>query len=435
MVFYVQDCSVRPVGEENAVSSRFPAASQGRTVVHVDMDAFFASIEALLHPEYRGKPLIVGADPRSNRGVVSTCSYEARAYGVRSAMPIREAYRRCPHAIFVRPDMPTYVAYSRKVREVLDRFTPIVEPLSIDEAFLDMTGCEHFYPSLHEMGKAIKEAIREATGLIASVGIAPNKFLAKLASDLGKPDGLVVVSPQDVQSFLDPLPVQRLWGVGAKGAARLIAQGITTIGELRQRSLPWLQRELGHSLGQHLYRLARGIDERPVEPVSEAQSMSREITFDTDVQDPSLLRSVLAKLVADVGRRLRKEGLFAHTVTLKLRYPDYTTITRQKRSQLPFCDDDRIFALAIRLLESINVSRPVRLIGVGVTDFVEAKQASLFEDDSRAEAISRVMDAVNAKGSGRLLQRGRELYRPPAPEKLDPGAGRGPSALDNPVDV
>src|SRR5690606_30766687 len=288
------------------------------------------------------------------------------------------------------PDMPTYVAYSRKVREALDRFTPIVEPLSIDEAFLDMTGCEHFYPSLHEMGKAIKEAIRTATGLVASVGIAPNKFLAKLASDLGKPDGLVVVSPQDVQSFLDPLPIQRLWGVGEKGAARLIARGITTIGELRQRSLPWLQRELGQSLGQHLYRLARGIDERPVEPVSEAQSMSREITFDTDVQDPSLLRSVLAKLVADVGRRLRNEGRFAH---------------------------------------------PVRLIGVGVTDFVEAKQASLFDDDSRAEAISRVMDAVNAKGSGRLLRRGRELYRPPAPEKRDPGAGRGPSALDNPVDV
>ncbi len=273
-----------------------------RTVVHVDMDAFFASVETLLHPEYRGKPLVVGADPKIGRGVVSTCNYEARKYGIHSAMPIREAYRRCPHAIFVRPDFASYERYSRMVRVVLDRFSPRVEPLSIDEAFLDMTGCEHFYPSLRAMGLAIKEAIREATGLTASVGVAPNKFLAKLASDFDKPDGLVVVEPGQVQAFLDPLPVEKVWGVGQKGASRLRAHGIATVADLRRRSLAWLRREFGPAFGEHLYQLARGIDHRSVEPYSEPQSMSREITFDVDVEDPSRLRSVLASLVADVGR-------------------------------------------------------------------------------------------------------------------------------------
>lgn len=388
-----------------------PGDRRPRTVVHVDMDAFFASVETLLHPEYRGKPLIVGADPLVGRGVVSTCSYEARAYGIRSAMPIREAYRRCPHGIFVRPDMKTYATYSRMVREVLDAFSPVVEPLSIDEAFLDMTGCEHFYPSLKAMGESLKKAIREATGLVASVGIAPNKFLAKLASDLSKPDGLLVVEAHQVEAFLGPLPVERLWGVGPKGAQRLRERGIGTIAALRQRSLAWLEREFGDAMGRHLYNLARGIDERPVQPENEALSMSREITFDNDVEDPSLLRSVLAELVADVGRRLRREGLFARTVTLKLRYADFTTLTRRRTIDRPFHDDDRIFALACRLLEELNVRRPVRLIGVGVADFHESSQASLFEDDERSEAISRVMDEINAKKGARVLRKGRELYR------------------------
>jgi len=383
-----------------------------RTIVHVDMDAFFASVEMLLHPEYRGKPLIVGADPHSNRGVVSTCSYEARRYGIHSAMPIREAYRRCPHAIYVRPDFQSYERYSRMVREVLDRFTPLVEPLSIDEAFLDMTGCEHFYRSPRHMGQAIKQAIHEATGLTASIGVATNKFLAKLASDFEKPDGLTVIKPGQEQAFLDPLPVEKLWGVGQKGAHRLKERGIATVADLRRRSLTWLRREFGPSLGEHLYHLARGIDERSVEPEAEARSMSREITFDVDVQDPSHLKSVLARLVADVGARLRKEGRFARTVTLKVRYPDFTTLTRRRTASTPFQDDDRIFALAWALLVAVDVRRPVRLLGVGVTDFVDAKQISLFEDDARSEAISRVMDSINTRAGSRLIKRGRELYRP-----------------------
>ena len=386
-----------------------------RTVVHVDMDAFFASVETLLHPEYRGKPLVVGADPKIGRGVVSTCNYEARKYGIHSAMPIREAYRRCPHAIFVRPDFASYERYSRMVRVVLDRFSPRVEPLSIDEAFLDMTGCEHFYPSLRAMGLAIKEAIREATGLTASVGVAPNKFLAKLASDFDKPDGLVVVEPGQVQAFLDPLPVEKVWGVGQKGASRLRAHGIATVADLRRRSLAWLRREFGPAFGEHLYQLARGIDHRSVEPYSEPQSMSREITFDVDVEDPSRLRSVLASLVADVGARLRREGRWARTVTLKVRYPDFTTITRRRTADRAFQDDDRIFALASALLGSVDTRRPVRLLGVGVSDFVETQQISLFEDDTRSEAVSRVMDAINQRAGRRQIKRGRELYRPGPP--------------------
>lgn len=389
--------------------------SNPRTVVHVDMDAFFASVEMLLHPEYRGKPLIVGADPRSNRGVVSTCSYEARKFGVRSAMPIREAYRRCPHGIYVRPDFKSYERYSRMVRQVLDRFTPLVEPLSIDEAFLDMTGCEHFYPSARHMGLAIKQAIREATGLVASVGIAPNKFLAKLASDHDKPDGLLVIEPGAEQAFLDPLPVEKLWGVGQKGAQRLRARGVATVADLRNRSLAWLRREFGPSLGDHLYQLARGIDHRAVEPESEAQSMSREVTFDVDIDDLSRLRSVLAELVADVGARLRKERLFARTVTLKVRYPDFTTLTRRRTMATPFQDDDRIFAQAWSLFCSIEGRQPLRLLGVGVTDFVETQQVSLFDDDNRSEAVSLVMDAINARAGERLIRRGRELYRPDRP--------------------
>lgn len=405
-----------------------PGVHRPRTVVHVDMDAFFASVEMLLHPEYRGKPLIVGADPHVGRGVVSTCSYEARAYGIRSAMPIREAYRRCPHGIYVRPDMKTYAKYSRMVRQVLDSFSPVVEPLSIDEAFLDMTGCEHFYPSLPEMGQALKQAIRDATGLVASVGIAPNKFLAKVASDLSKPDGLLVVEADRVEEFLGPLPIERLWGVGPRGAQRLRQKGIGTIAALRQRSLAWLVREFGESMGHHLYHLARGIDDRPVEPESEALSMSREITFDNDVEDPSLLRSVLAELAADVGRRLRRDGLFARTVTLKLRYADFTTLTRRRTVQLPFHDDDRIFGLACRLLDGLNVNRPVRLIGVGVADFHEARQTTLFDDDDRLETISRVMDQVNAKAGARLLRRGRELYPGQTLRAKHPGSSESSNA-------
>lgn len=381
-----------------------------RTVAHIDMDAFFASVEALLHPEYRGKPLVVGADPKSRRGVVATCSYEARAFGIHSAMPISEAVRRCPHAIFLRPDMPTYAEFSRKAFSALEALSPVIEPVSIDEAFVDMTGCEHFYPSLEAMAAALQRAVYEATGLTASVGIAPNKFLAKLASESAKPRGSRVLRPHQVEGFLNALPIESLWGVGPKMAARLKAIGITRVGHLRRRSQGELEARIGKATAEHLITLARGEDHRPVVPEAECKSISREITFDDDISDPAELRYVLAGLVSDVGVRLRRKGLRAGAVTLKLRTPDFATKTRRRALASPAHDDDRIFQEASTLLTKAHRGEPLRLLGVGVTDFDSVEQPSLFGDDLRSEKITQVIDAINQKHRRRVLQRGRERF-------------------------
>lgn len=392
-----------------------------RIVAHVDMDAFFASVEALLHPEYRGKPLVVGADPRSRRGVVATCSYEARVYGIRSAMPIAEAVRRCPHAIFVRPDMRTYAEYSRKALCALEALSPVIEPLSIDEAFVDMTGCEHFYPTLQAMAQAIQRAVYAATGLTASVGIAPNKFLAKLASESAKPRGTRVLLPEEVQAFLDGLPVESLWGVGPRTAARLKAMGIARVAHLRRRSPEELEAALGKAAARHLLALSRGEDRRAVQPESECKSISRETTFDEDVADGAVLRHVLAGLVADVGVRLRRAGLWAGAVTLKLRTPDYVTRTRRKKLPSPVQGDDAIFKEASALLAGAHRGEPLRLLGVGVSDLEAVRQPSLFEGDAgdaRSETIDRVIDALSRKHRQRVVQRGRERFPLPPTGKL-----------------
>ena len=383
-----------------------------RTIVHVDLDAFFAAVEMLLHPEYRGKPLVVGADPTARRGVVATCSYEARRYGIRSAMPMREAVRRCPHAIFVRPDRERYAHYSRLFHQTLKSFSPVVEPVSVDEAFVDMTGCEHFYPGAAAIGAAIKERVRAATGLTASVGVGPNKFIAKLASDSGKPDGLVVVGPDEVEPFLAPLPVERLWGVGPKTAARLRRLGLRTIEDVRRRGRQWLRAHFGAQAAEELYRLAFGLDDRPVEPAGAPKSISRECTFDTDLVDPVLLRRHLARLAADVGARLRAQDLWAGVVAVKVRYPDFTTRTRQRRLAAPLQHDDGIFNAALELWRGLAPSRPVRLIGVAVSDLRSEKQESLFDQDERSQRISETIDHVNRKLGVGALRRGREWLRP-----------------------
>lgn len=401
-------------------------SATARTIAHVDMDAFFASIEALRRPEYRGKPLIVGGDPQGRRGVVSTCSYEARAYGVRSAMPIREAVRRCPHAIFVRPDMKTYAEYSRRVHEVLSEFTPVIEPLSIDEAFLDMTGCEHFYQSLEHMGEAIKGRIRERTGLTASVGIAHNKFLAKLASDSGKPDGLVVLRPSEATRFLDPLPVRSLWGVGPKTSSRLAQLGVATVKDLRERSLPWLKAALGEAAANHLFRLCRGQDDRDVVPEQESKSISRETTFEEDVRDPETLVHVLAVLVADVGARLRRARLFAGAVQIKVRYPDFRTLTRRRSLPHATDSDERLYKVAKELLEQVGPRAPVRLLGVGVAELTQSVQTSLFADDARSSAIDRTLDRLTQQFGERIVRPGREWAPLPGKPVRRKEKGAGP---------
>ena len=380
-----------------------------RTIMHVDMDAFFAAVEVLDNPEYAGKPLIIGGYKDSPRGVVSTCSYEARKYGVRSAMPLSRAAVLCPHGIFIPGRMHRYQEVSEQVHSIFPEFSPVVEPLSIDEAFLDMTGCEHFYSSLEEMGLALKRRIKEETGLTASVGIAPNKFLAKLCSDWRKPDGLFVLRPQEVQDFLRDLPVSKLWGVGKKSEAVLHQHGLYYIRDILPPSLSWLQARLGAALGTQVYNLARGIDDRPVTPARDVQSIGHEITFPEDQESFSFLRQQLAKMSEKVGWRLRQQGMYARTVSIKVRFGDFKTITRSHTLDYSFHDDDTIFREALHLLEQVKL-KPVRLLGVSVSSLSTGAQLSLFQTEtSPAAKLTEVMDAINRKYSRGAITRGRTL--------------------------
>jgi len=371
------------------------------------MDAFFAQVEVLDNPEYRGKPLVVGGRRDSRRGVVSTASYEARKFGIHSAMPIQRAVQLCPHAVFVPPRMSRYEEVSRRIFEVLETFSPLVEPLSIDEAFLDMTGTEHFYGDARRMGMELKRRIFEATRLTASVGVAPNKFIAKLASDRQKPDGLVIVTAEDVDAFLTPLPIEAIWGVGPKTAARLKSIGVHTVQDVRERALPQLARAVGQRMAAHVQALAFGRDERPVEPDMEAKSIGRETTFEEDVPDGSELRAVLARLAANVGWRLRKDGVYARTITVKIRYPDFETHTKSRTLSEPFRDDDTLYREASRLLDEFRLRRPLRLLGVYASQLQTTVQASLF--GASEDRLTDVLDQLNEKLGGRVVRRGREL--------------------------
>ncbi|MHB8763243.1 MAG: DNA polymerase IV, partial [Deferrisomatales bacterium] len=306
-----------------------PVTPPARSILHVDMDAFYASVEQLDRPECRGRPVIVGADPREGRGrgVVAACSYEARACGVHSALPISQAWRRCPNGVYLRPRMARYIEVSEQVFGLLGRYTDLVEPLSIDEAFLDVTGSRRLFGAAEAIGREIKAEVRRVLGLVASVGVGPNKFVAKVASDLEKPDGLVVVGPGEAEVFLAPLPASRLWGVGPKTGERLARLGVRTIGDLARRRPEDLRASLGEA-GEHLWRLARGIDERPVSAEGGAKSLGAEVTFDEDVADPAQVRRTLLGLADRVARRLRRRGLGARGVTLKLRYESFDTVTR-----------------------------------------------------------------------------------------------------------
>lgn len=378
-----------------------------RTIVHVDMDAFFAQVEVLDNPEYRGKPLVVGGRRDSQRGVVSTCSYEARKFGIHSAMPIRRAVQLCPHAIFLPTRMERYEEVSKQIRDVLYSLSPLVEPISIDEAFLDMTGCEHFYEDARHMGMELKRRIFEATGLTSSVGVAPNKFIAKLASDQQKPDGLVIVSARDVDAFLTPLPIEAIWGVGPKTAARLKSIGVRTVRDVRERPPASLAQAVGPRLAAHVQALAFGRDERVVEPDVEAKSIGRETTFEEDVPDGPELRAVLARLAANVGLRLRKQGFYARTITVKIRYPDFETHTKSRSFAHAFRDDDTLYNEAAKLLDEFRLKKPLRLLGVYASQLQHGAQTSLFEQ--REDRLTDVLDALNEKLGGRVVRRGREL--------------------------
>jgi DNA polymerase-4 len=385
-------------------------------ILHADMDAFYASIEQRDRPELAGKPVIVGGTPQK-RGVVSAANYVARRYGVHSAMPAVTAHRLCPQGVFLHPRIDYYAEVSGQIREIFERFTPLVEPLSLDEAFLDVTGSEHLFGPAAEIGRQIKQAVRQEIRLVVSVGVAPNKFLAKIASDLKKPDALVVVEPGHVQEFLDPLPVERLWGVGKQGSKVFQRLGIRTIGQLRQWPLDVLQSRFG-SNGEYLWQLAQGIDDRPVVPEREAKSISNETTFERDIADLEVLRAWLVDLVEQVGWRLRQHRLRGRTVHLKVRFADFALITRSQTLPEPTDITHELWQVADELLcQRLPVGHlPVRLVGMGVSglDDTGQVQGMLFDGEQREKQsrMDAVADQVKEKFGFDAIRRGSHL-RPP----------------------
>ena len=385
-----------------------------RIILHVDMDAFFAAVEQREHPELKGKPVIIGADPRQGRGrgVVSTCSYEARKYGVHSAMPISQAYRLCPQGIYLRPNGKLYRQVSQNIFNIFYEFTDLVEPLSIDEAFLDVTGSRRLFGDGPTIARKIKERIKEKEQLTASIGVAPNKYLAKIASDLEKPDGLVVVEPDKIEAFLWPLDISRLWGAGERTQQILRKMGINTIGDLARFPLSVLKQKLG-SAGEHFYRLAHGIDERPVKVTEEVKSVSNEHTFGQDVRDVELIRKKLVYLCEKVGYRLRKKDLKGKTIHLKLRYDNFSTITRNLTLSQPTNQTRQIVDVILDLFEkNYMTGRKVRLIGVGVSGFdVQAgKQTSLFDIlEEKQHKLDHVQDLLSNRFGRHIVQRAESL--------------------------
>ena len=403
--------------------------------MHVDMDAFFASVEQLDHPEYKGHPVIVGG--LSSRGVVATASYEARKFGVHSAMPISRAKKLCPHGIYVYPNMARYKEISHIIHKVMEEFTPIIEPLSLDEAFLDVTGITHKFTGPKALGRAIKDRVFEETGLIISAGLAPNKFLAKLASDLDKPDGLVVIPYGKECESLVNFPIKRIWGVGPSTERRLKDGGFTLIKDVQ--ALPD-EKPLVPYVGnqaRRIWELARGIDERPVEPDRQIQSVGNEETYESDVEDPAVIDLELHYFANRVAKRLRKYGLMGHTVSIKVRYNDFKTVSRQKRIDSSTDQERVIYDTSVLLWnklmrDTLSVKqeeqevmgatprpkfdnsilevpvKPIRLLGVTVsglsTEGIVQDDLFSIEADEKDEKLSIVLDSLASKfGEGAIM--------------------------------
>ncbi len=388
--------------------------AEAPSILHVDMDAFYASVEVRDNPSLAGKPVCVGGRA-DRRGVISAASYEARKFGVHSAMPTARAQELCPDLVLVPPDFDRYTAASRKIMEIFQRYTPRVEPLSLDEAFLDVAGCERLHGDAVAIGKGIKKDILRETRLIASIGVAPSKFLAKLASDLDKPDGFRVIRADEVRSVLDPLPVSKIFGVGPRTAKRLESLGVTTVGDLASRERVAVLREFGAS-GAWIYDLAHGIDPRRVTPRRPEKSHGMERTFPEDVDDREELRLYLYEFCNEVSFDLRSRGLRGRTITLKARFWNFKTVTRSKTVEYPTNIGTRIYAVARELLDRVPPG-PLRLLGVtvsGLEDVRDPVQGTLFGDaagegdvppsDARRERTQEAMDKLRRKfGRGTVL--------------------------------
>lgn len=377
-----------------------------RYIIHVDMDAFYASIEQRDKPELAGTPVIVGG--LSNRGVVATASYEARKYGVHSAMSMVEARRRCPEAVFITPDHRKYSFVSAQIRQILDRYSPLVEPLSLDEAFLDVTGMDGLYADPADIARRIKDEIRQQLRLTASAGVAPNKFLAKLASDLQKPDGLYIIRPGEEAQVLAGLPVRRLWGVGEVTAASIAKLGIRTIGQFAAADPKLLERHIGRDV-YDLQRLARGLDDRPVVPDQQIKSVGNEETFDQDLYQWDEIEKQLLLFADKVGWRLRRLTLSGRTITVKVRFASFKTITRSRTLEEATNLDDTLYHIARELYKSIPSAEGIRLLGLTVSNLQSAGQTmALFDSkQEKQESLHKVVDELKVRFGAAAVMKGR----------------------------
>ncbi len=380
------------------------ASFHQRWIMHVDMDAFYASVEILDNPELKGLPVIVGG--HSARGVVSTCSYEARRFGVHSAMPLFEARRLCPHAVYLPVRMHRYAEMSEKIMAIFRETSPLVEQLSIDEAFLDLTGMERM-GGAEAIAHQVQDRIQTELKLSASVGLAPNKFLAKLASDMRKPHGFVRITPEEAEELLAPMPVGKIFGIGRSAEEKLKQFGIERIGQLASADIAILRRVFGINAEQ-VKLLARGLDDRPVVSGEEAKSVGKENTFDTDLTDFQSCRHEVLDLSGQVGWRLRREHLAGHTVTLKVKFSDFRTVTRSTTGDRPISWDEDIFTLAEQMLRKINVKPGVRLLGVSVSSLFRPEDEPVlgFEEDVRMQNRNRAVDALKSRFGEGIIKRG-----------------------------
>ncbi|MBQ8491366.1 MAG: DNA polymerase IV [Acidaminococcaceae bacterium] len=375
-----------------------------RWIMHVDMDAFYASVEILDNPDLKGLPVIVGG--RSARGVVSTCSYEARKFGVHSAMPLFEARRLCPHGVYLPVRPHRYAEMSGKIMAIFRETSPLVEQLSIDEAFLDLTGMERL-GGAETIAHQVQDRIQEELKLSASVGLAPNKFLAKLASDMDKPHGFVKITPGEAEAMLAPMPVTKIFGIGRSAEDKLKQFGIEKIGQLASADVTILRKVFGINAEQ-VKRLALGLDDRPVVNEEEAKSIGKENTFDYDLTDFESCRDEVLDLSGQVGWRLRRENLAGHTVTLKVKFADFHTITRSSTGDRLIAWDEEIFSLAEQMLRKINVKPGVRLLGVSVSNLFRPEDEPVlgFAEDERMQRRNQAIDSLKSKFGENIIKRG-----------------------------
>jgi DNA polymerase-4 len=381
-----------------------------RTILHIDMDAFFAAIEVLDNSAFKGKPVIVGG--LSGRGVVSTASYEARKFGVHSAMPIFKAKEKCPNGVFLQVRMNRYKTFSRKIMGMLKDFTPLVEPVSIDEAYLDISGTEHLFGCPEEIARRIKERVREETGLTCSIGIAPNKFMAKIASDMHKPDGLKIIRATDVDQFLCKLPIAKIPGVGKRILEDLRRHNIKTVGDVKQFTKEQLVKDFG-KFGHRLYHIAKGEGDSEVVPIRETKSISSEATLQEDTKDLTYLKGLITSHADTVGGRLRTEGLKGRTITLKIKLEDFSEISRSRTVSRATNITKIISDCANALLNENPLKKKARLIGVAVSNLdvgVGGNQMSLFEDPGKTDKNKKVdeaMDVIRSKFGGKVIKKGK----------------------------